>query len=101
MVFLEEVDAALGEKVTSTHCNIMYLADFFEKINKVRLKLQGYGVTLVQCKAVIHSLTSRLDLCRQSMGRRQFSHFPQLTKVIYYFSVTTLNKYIIIGPLLL
>ncbi|XP_071394012.1 zinc finger BED domain-containing protein 5-like [Centroberyx affinis] len=79
--FLEEVDAALGEKVSSSHCDIMYLADFFEKMNEVTLKLQGNGVTLVQCKAVIHSLTSRLDLYRQSIGRRQFAHFPQLTKV--------------------
>ncbi|XP_071391322.1 zinc finger BED domain-containing protein 5-like [Centroberyx affinis] len=60
--FLEKVDAALGEKVSPSRCDIMYLADFFEKINEVTLKLQGNGVTLVQCKAVIHSLTSRLDL---------------------------------------
>ncbi|XP_071397542.1 zinc finger BED domain-containing protein 5-like [Centroberyx affinis] len=79
--FLEEVDAALGEKVSSSRCDIMYLADFFEKMNEVTLKLQGNGVTLVQCKAVIHSLTSRLDLYKQSIGRRQFAHFPQLTKV--------------------
>ncbi|XP_071771056.1 zinc finger BED domain-containing protein 5-like [Centroberyx gerrardi] len=79
--FLEEVDAALGEKVSSSRCDIMYLVDFFEKMNEVTLKLQGNGVTLVQCKAVIHSLTSRLDLYRQGIGRRQFGHFPQLTKV--------------------
>lgn len=80
--FLEEVDAALGEQVSSSHCDIMYLADFFGKMNEVTLKLQGKGVTLVQSKAVIQSLTSRLDLYRQSIGRRQFAHFPLLTKVI-------------------
>ncbi|KAM3874376.1 zinc finger BED domain-containing protein 5-like [Diretmus argenteus] len=79
--FLEKVDAALGEKVLSSRCDIMYLADFFEKMNEVTLKLQGNGVTLVQCKTVIRSLNSRLDLYRQSIGRRQFDHFPQLTKV--------------------
>ncbi|XP_073689566.1 zinc finger BED domain-containing protein 5-like [Garra rufa] len=81
--YLEEVDAALGERVSSSRCDIMYLADFFEKMNKATIKLQGKDVTLVQCKAVIHSLTSRLNLYRQSIGRRQFAHFPQLTKVIY------------------
>lgn len=80
--FLEEVDAALGEQVSSRRCDIMYLADFFGKMNEVTLKLQGKGVTLVQSKAVIHSLTSRLDLYRQSIGRRQFAHFPLLIKVI-------------------
>ncbi|XP_010775064.1 zinc finger BED domain-containing protein 5-like, partial [Notothenia coriiceps] len=79
--FLEEVDAALGEQVSSSRCDIMYLADFFGKMNEVTLKLQGKGVTLIQSKAVIHSLTSRLDLYRQSIGRRQFAHFPLLTKV--------------------
>lgn len=62
------------------------------------LKLQGNGVTLVQCKAVILSLTSRLHLYRQGIGRRQFAHFPQLIRVIY-FSEASLNKYIIIGLL--
>uniref|UniRef100_A0A3Q3VYA2 HAT C-terminal dimerisation domain-containing protein n=1 Tax=Mola mola TaxID=94237 RepID=A0A3Q3VYA2_MOLML len=51
--FLEEVDAALGEKVSSSRCDIMYLADFFDRMNEVTLKPQGKGVTLVQCKAVI------------------------------------------------
>ncbi|CAM4566688.1 unnamed protein product [Leuciscus chuanchicus] len=41
-------------------------------------QLQGNDITLVKSKAVIHSLTSRLDLHRQSIGRR---HFPQLAKV--------------------
>ncbi|ROJ30521.1 Zinc finger BED domain-containing protein 5 [Anabarilius grahami] len=75
------VDGALGEKVSSSRCNIMYLADFFEKMNEVTLKLQGNDITLVKSKAIIHSLTSRLDLYRQSIGRRQFAHFPQLAKV--------------------
>ncbi|CAM4541503.1 unnamed protein product [Leuciscus chuanchicus] len=44
-------------------------------------KLQGNDNTLVKSKAIIHSLTSRLDLYRQSIGRRQFAHFPQLAKV--------------------
>ncbi|KAL0197551.1 hypothetical protein M9458_006091, partial [Cirrhinus mrigala] len=60
--YLEKVDAALGERVSSSRCDIMYLTDFFEKMNEATLKLQGKDVTLVQCKAVIHSLTSRLDL---------------------------------------
>ncbi|KAL0161518.1 hypothetical protein M9458_045243, partial [Cirrhinus mrigala] len=74
--YLEKVDPALGERVSSS----MYLTDFFEKMNEATLKLQGKDVTLVQCMAVIHSLTSRLDLYRQSTGRRHFAHFPQLTK---------------------
>ncbi|RXN03066.1 SCAN domain-containing [Labeo rohita] len=78
--YLEKVDAALGERMSSSRCDIMYLTDFFEKMNEATLKLQGKDVTLVQCKAVIHSLTSRLDLYRQSIGRRHFAHFPQLTK---------------------
>uniref|UniRef100_A0A3Q3B2X0 DUF4371 domain-containing protein n=1 Tax=Kryptolebias marmoratus TaxID=37003 RepID=A0A3Q3B2X0_KRYMA len=57
--FLESSDAVLGEQVSSSRCNIMYLADFFDKMNEVTLKLQGNGFTLVQCKAVIHSLISR------------------------------------------
>lgn len=52
MEFLESIGSALGEQVTSSRCDIMYLADFFEQMNKVTLKLQGNGVTLVQCKAV-------------------------------------------------
>lgn len=82
--FLEEVDGALGEKVSSSHCNIMYLADFFEKMNEVTLELQGNNITLVKSKAVIRSLTFRLDLYRQSIGWRQFAHFPQLAKVIFF-----------------
>ncbi|KAK9960340.1 hypothetical protein ABG768_008201, partial [Culter alburnus] len=58
----------------------MYLTDFFEKMNEVTLKLQGNDITLVKSKVIIHSLTSRLDLYRQSIGRRQFAHFPQLAK---------------------
>uniref|UniRef100_A0A3Q3B1D1 C2H2-type domain-containing protein n=1 Tax=Kryptolebias marmoratus TaxID=37003 RepID=A0A3Q3B1D1_KRYMA len=68
--FLESSDAVLGEQVSSSRCNIMYLADFFDKMNEVTLKLQGNGFTLVQCKAVIHSLISRLELYKQSIGRR-------------------------------
>lgn len=66
------------------HCNIMYLADFFEKMNEVTLELQGNNITLVKSKAVIRSLTFRLDLYRQSIGWRQFAHFPQLAKVIFF-----------------
>uniref|UniRef100_A0A3Q3WKI0 DUF4371 domain-containing protein n=1 Tax=Mola mola TaxID=94237 RepID=A0A3Q3WKI0_MOLML len=55
--FLEEVDAALGEKVLSSRCDI------------------------IQCKAVIHSMNSRLDFYRQSIGRRHFTHFPQLSSL--------------------
>lgn len=80
--FLESANAALGEQVRSSRCDIMYLADFFEKMNEVTMKLQGKNVTLVQCKTVIHSLTSKLDLYRQTIGRREFAHFPLLTKVI-------------------
>uniref|UniRef100_A0A3Q3B2L2 DUF4371 domain-containing protein n=1 Tax=Kryptolebias marmoratus TaxID=37003 RepID=A0A3Q3B2L2_KRYMA len=63
--FLESSDAVLGEQVSSSRCNIMYLADFFDKMNEDTLKLQGNGVTLVQCKAVIHSLISRHNLLLQ------------------------------------
>ncbi|XP_029296292.1 protein ZBED8-like [Cottoperca gobio] len=83
--FLMQVDADLGEKVMSSRCDIMYLADFLKRMNEVTLKLHGNGINLVQCKAVIHSLTSRLDLYRQSMGRRQSAHFPRLTKMILNF----------------
>ncbi|RXN05228.1 SCAN domain-containing [Labeo rohita] len=86
--YLEKVDAALGERMSSSRCDIMYHTDFFEKMNEATLKLQGKDVTLVQCKAVIHSLTSRLDLYRQSIGRRHFAHFPQLTKVAIKYVTT-------------
>uniref|UniRef100_A0A3B5Q1Y9 HAT C-terminal dimerisation domain-containing protein n=1 Tax=Xiphophorus maculatus TaxID=8083 RepID=A0A3B5Q1Y9_XIPMA len=68
--FLESIGSALGEQVTSSHCDIMYLADFFEKMNKVTLKLQGNGVTLVQCKAVDKSHLQAVSV-QQSIGRRQ------------------------------
>ncbi|KAI2645147.1 Zinc finger BED domain-containing protein 5 [Labeo rohita] len=90
--YLEKVDAALGERMSSSRCDIMYLTDFFEKMNEATLKLQGKDVTLVQCKAVIHSLTSRLDLYRQSIGRRHFAHFPQLTKASNSLTTTETDE---------
>ncbi len=69
--FLEEADAALAEKVCSSRCDIMYLADFFDKMNEVTLKLQGNGMTLVKSKAVIQSLICKLTLYRQNIGRQE------------------------------
>uniref|UniRef100_A0A3Q3VS94 HAT C-terminal dimerisation domain-containing protein n=1 Tax=Mola mola TaxID=94237 RepID=A0A3Q3VS94_MOLML len=65
--FLEEVDAALGEKVSSSRCDIMYLADFFDRMNEVTLKPQGKGVTLVQCKAVIYCISETM-MVKADMG---------------------------------
>uniref|UniRef100_A0A3B5LGI6 HAT C-terminal dimerisation domain-containing protein n=1 Tax=Xiphophorus couchianus TaxID=32473 RepID=A0A3B5LGI6_9TELE len=76
--FLESIGSALGEQVTSSHCDIMYLADFFEKMNKVTLKLQGNGFTLVQCKAVDKS---HLQVSEELTDDRLFIYVEHLKTV--------------------
>ncbi|KAK0142231.1 hypothetical protein N1851_020062 [Merluccius polli] len=51
-------------------------------MNKVTLKLQRDGVTLVHSKATICSFLAKLELYQQNLGRRQLIHFPQLAKVL-------------------
>uniref|UniRef100_A0A3B5LGI9 HAT C-terminal dimerisation domain-containing protein n=1 Tax=Xiphophorus couchianus TaxID=32473 RepID=A0A3B5LGI9_9TELE len=62
----------------SLHCDIMYLADFFEKMNKVTLKLQGNGFTLVQCKAVDKS---HLQVSEELTDDRLFIYVEHLKTV--------------------
>ena len=79
--FLERVDAELRGMLWSSRHDIHYLADFFEKMNEVSLKLQGEAETLVRSKATVRSLIAKLDLYRHNLGRRQLNSFPYLTKV--------------------
>jgi len=67
------------------HSDIFYLADFFGKMNEVSLKLQRDAVTLVHSKATICSFLANKLVYKQNLSRRQFSHFPQLAKVAYYY----------------
>ena len=60
--FLTEKDPELGSKIVQSHCDIMYLADFFEKMNDVCTKLQGKEISLIQCKCTIAGFAGRLDV---------------------------------------
>nr|XP_054592103.1 zinc finger BED domain-containing protein 5-like [Nothobranchius furzeri] len=79
--FLGTKDVDLRNNLFSSQCDIFYLADLFEKMNEVTLKLQGNGVTLVHSKTTICSFLVKMDLYRETVGRRQFNHFPRLATV--------------------
>ena len=64
--FLTEKDPELGSKIVQSHCDIMYLADFFEKMNDVCTKLQGKEISLIQCKCTIAGFAGRLDVYKQN-----------------------------------
>uniref|UniRef100_A0A8C6KAH0 DUF4371 domain-containing protein n=1 Tax=Nothobranchius furzeri TaxID=105023 RepID=A0A8C6KAH0_NOTFU len=76
--FLGTKDVDLRNNLFSSQCDIFYLADLFEKMNEVTLKLQGNGVTLVHSNTTLCSFLVKMDLHRETVGRRQFNHFPHL-----------------------
>ena len=76
--FLYGIDCQLAEAVKSLKNNIAYLADVFTFMNKVNKKLQGKMITLIRCKSVITSLTSKLFLYKENMGRNILSQFSNL-----------------------
>lgn len=79
--FLGE-ESDLAKDVITCHQDVSYLADFYEKINSAINKLQGRNATLVQCKTIIRGLMSKLELYQQTLNRREFHHFPRLSKVL-------------------
>ena len=44
---------------------VSYLADSFEKLNKLNKQLQGTNKTLVDAKAKIFSFNSHVELCQK------------------------------------
>jgi hypothetical protein len=53
----------------------------YNKFNETNLQLQGDDMNLIKAKATISAFVSKLALYKQSLGRRQFYQFPNLSSV--------------------
>uniref|UniRef100_A0A670XYV0 DUF4371 domain-containing protein n=1 Tax=Pseudonaja textilis TaxID=8673 RepID=A0A670XYV0_PSETE len=55
-----------------------YLADVFDKLNEVNVKLQGDKINFLKAKGVICSFISKLDLLASNMSHQELYQFPSL-----------------------
>ena len=79
--FLGEEPDLLTKDVITCRQDTSYLTDFYERINTAINKLQCKNITLVQCKSIIRGLINKLELYQQTLNRRNFYHFPRISKM--------------------
>ena len=77
---LEELCSSLSEAVVSRSLDVAYLADFFDKLNAVQLKLQGLWNELGAVQVRHHVLHEEVGALLTCIGRREFQHFPSLVE---------------------
>jgi hypothetical protein len=71
---------------------ISYLADIFGMLNALNCDLQGPGKTLLDSKSKILGFTSRLQLLKEKISRRDFTSFPRYG-VVWTFRLGSLNRF--------
>uniref|UniRef100_A0A8C6YAI7 SCAN domain-containing protein 3 n=1 Tax=Naja naja TaxID=35670 RepID=A0A8C6YAI7_NAJNA len=76
--FLESIDPSLSSSLKLRRLDVAYLADVFDKLNEVNIKLQGDKINFLKAKGVICSFISKLDLLASNMGRQELYQFPSL-----------------------
>nr|XP_020653392.1 SCAN domain-containing protein 3-like [Pogona vitticeps]XP_020653393.1 SCAN domain-containing protein 3-like [Pogona vitticeps] len=76
--FLESIEPSLSSSLKLRRLDIAYLADVFDKLNEVNVKLQGDKINFIKAKGVICSFLSKLDLLASNMSRQELYHFPSL-----------------------
>ena len=58
--------------------DIAYPTDLFCIFNDLNLQLQSDGISLIKAKSKICNFIEKLCFFRESIGRRNLSHFPSL-----------------------
>lgn len=79
--FLDNKDPTLKDNLIQRKQDIAYLTDLFSKFNEVNLQLQGDNLNLIKTKSIIAAFLVRINLMKQNIGRREFSHFPKLSRM--------------------
>lgn len=80
--FLESNDQELLEEMLTRKLDIAYLADIFEKLNEVNLKLQGVDMNLIKAKGVVAAFIGKLSLYKSNLSRRDLRQFPTLDTAV-------------------
>ncbi|XP_013913991.1 PREDICTED: zinc finger MYM-type protein 6-like [Thamnophis sirtalis] len=76
--FLESINPSLSSSLKLQHLAVAYLADVFDKLNEVNVKLQGNKINFIKAKGVICSFISKLDILASNMSRQKLYQFPSL-----------------------
>ena len=74
------VDEGLHDSLREARKDIAYLADIFQKLNDLNLRLQGKNMDLIQTKKHIESFMAKLSLLRKNIQRYELHQLPRLNK---------------------
>ena len=80
--FLRTNDEELCETITDLKTDISYLADVFEKLNEVNVKLQGKDMNLIKAKGIVAAFIDKLSIYRSNISRSQLHQFPTLQSTL-------------------
>ena len=79
--FLTDEDGSLFDEWKKCKNNLFYLADQYAKCNKLKKRLQGNEVTIIQAQTILIGYQNKIGIFKSSLAHINFSYFSNLRQL--------------------